>query len=235
MKGITLELLERFGNGLAEKIDSIFVRKQQGKGLSSNDYTQKEKEKLEGIAAGANNYTHPESSVTAGIYKSVSVDSKGHVIAGSNPTTLLGYGITDAALQTHTHGNNEITGIDASKIASGTIDIERLPASALERLINVVDDTARFALTKANVQIGDTIKVKKTGMMYFVIDDTKLSTESGYEPYTVGSASSVPWSGVTGRPDTFKPSVHTHTVADITDLLEAETSDIDNIIAGLFV
>jgi hypothetical protein len=36
------------------------------------------------------------SGVTQGTYKSVTVDAKGRVIAGTNPTTLAGYGITDA-------------------------------------------------------------------------------------------------------------------------------------------
>ncbi|NIK70898.1 hypothetical protein [Paenibacillus sp. BK720] len=38
-----------------------------------------------------------DSGVSAGTYKSVTVDGKGRVTAGSNPTTLSGYGITDAA------------------------------------------------------------------------------------------------------------------------------------------
>ena len=42
-------------------------------------------------------YTHPTSCVQAGTYKSVTVNTQGHVTAGSNPTTLAGYGITDAA------------------------------------------------------------------------------------------------------------------------------------------
>ena len=42
-------------------------------------------------------YSHPNSGVTAGTYKSVTVNAQGHVTAGSNPTTLSGYGITDAA------------------------------------------------------------------------------------------------------------------------------------------
>lgn len=41
-------------------------------------------------------YTHPESGVTAGTYRSVTVNAQGHVTGGSNPTTLAGYGITDA-------------------------------------------------------------------------------------------------------------------------------------------
>lgn len=40
--------------------------------------------------------SHADSGVTAGTYKSVTVNEKGHVTAGTNPTTLSGYGITDA-------------------------------------------------------------------------------------------------------------------------------------------
>lgn len=109
----------------------------------------------------------------------------------------------------HTHGNNDITSLDASKL-TGMIDIARLPHGALERCVPVTTDTARFALTTSKVQTGDTVKVISTGKMYFVIDDTKLSTEEGYEVYTAGSATSVPWSGVTDKPNTFTPSAHNH-------------------------
>lgn len=43
------------------------------------------------------------SGVGAGTYRSVTVDVKGRVTAGTNPTTLAGYGITDAAALGHTH------------------------------------------------------------------------------------------------------------------------------------
>lgn len=46
--------------------------------------------------AETNVYTHPNSGVAAGTYKSVTVNAQGHVTSGSNPTTLAGYGITDA-------------------------------------------------------------------------------------------------------------------------------------------
>ena len=48
------------------------------------------------ITIEADGYTHPTSGVSAGTYKSVTVNSQGHVTYGSNPTTLAGYGITDA-------------------------------------------------------------------------------------------------------------------------------------------
>lgn len=98
-----------------------------------------------------------------------------------------------------------LANFDASKITSGIIDIDRLPKAALERMVVVADDTARFKLTTATAQVGDTVKVTATNKMYLVKDDSKLNTEDGYEPYTASSASSVPWSGVTGKPSTFAP------------------------------
>lgn len=173
-------------------------------------------------------YSHPNSGVTAGTYKSVTVNAQGHVTGGSNPTTLAGYGITDAAAKSHKHGNADITDVDASKITSGTIDIARLPKGALERCVIVTDDTARFALTTDSVQIGDTVKVTATNKMYFVIDDTKLNTEAGYTVYTAGTATSVPWSGVTGKPSTYTPSAHTQAISTITGLQAALDSKAAN-------
>lgn len=61
---------------------------------------------------------------TAGTYRSVTTDSKGRVTAGTNPTTLAGYGITDAqpldadltavaALATQSYGRSLLTQVDA--------------------------------------------------------------------------------------------------------------------------
>lgn len=44
---------------------------------------------------------HHNSGATAGTYRSVTVNAQGHVTAGTNPTTLSGYGITDAAPSSH--------------------------------------------------------------------------------------------------------------------------------------
>ena len=106
-----------------------------------------------------------------------------------------------------------IPGLDASKITSGTISIDRLPQAALERLVVVDDDAARFKLTTSDVQLGDVVKVESSGLMYYVKDASELDNAAGYEAFTAGSASSVPWSGVTGKPSTFTPSAHTHPYA----------------------
>lgn len=68
-----------------------------------------------------NVYSHPSSGVTAGTYKSVTVNAQGHVTGGSNPTTLAGYGITDAeskgAANTALNSAKEYTDSEVSKKA----------------------------------------------------------------------------------------------------------------------
>lgn len=124
--------------------------------------------------------------------------------------------LSGKANSSHSHGNGDITSLDASKL-TGTINIDRLPAGALERCVIVDTESDRLKLTTATVQKGDTVKVVGSDKMYFVIDDTKLSSEAGYTVYTAGSATSVPWSGITGIPSTFTPSSHTHSKSQITD------------------
>ena len=130
------------------------------------------------VTNSTNHYIPTGGTIIAGtIINSITKDERGHII-----------------------GIKTANGLDASKITSGTINIERLPKGALERLVIVANQTARFALTTADVQEGDTVKQSDTGVMYFVINSTKLDNEAGYSVYTAGSATSVPWSGVTGKP-----------------------------------
>lgn len=109
--------------------------------------------------------------------------------------------VTDEAAKV-TELQGQIKAIDAGWITTGKIDIERLPHGALERCVVVKDDAKRKALTKNDVQNGDTVKVTDTGLMYFVVDDNKLAEDAGYEVYTAGTASAVDWSGITNKPTT---------------------------------
>ena len=134
----------------------------------------------------------------------------------------------------HTHAASDVTSgtfniaripnLDASKITSGTIDIARLPKGSLERLIKVANQAARYALTADDVQLGDTVQQLDTGVMYVVTDETKLDSADGYTEFTAGSASSVPWTGITGKPNDYPPSSHTHTKSQITDFPAYGTS-----------
>ena len=105
--------------------------------------------------------------------------------------------------------------LDASKLTSGTVDIARLPQGALERLVKVANEAARYALTTADVQLGDTVQQLDTGIMYIVTDADHLDSAAGYTEYTAGTAASVPWSGVTGKP-TFATVATSGAYSDLT-------------------
>ena len=65
---------------------SGYVEKEAGKGLSDENFTAALKDKLDGIAAGANKYVHPTHTAAAsGLYKTT-VDEEGHVTA-TTPVT----------------------------------------------------------------------------------------------------------------------------------------------------
>lgn len=113
-----------------------------------------------------------------------------------------------------------VTSLDASKL-TGTVPISAIPAAALERLVTVDDLDAMYKLTTDTVQVGDTVQIGEGGPMYRVIDTSHLDSAAGYREYTAGTASKVPWSGITGRPSTFTPSEHTHDIADVNGLQSA--------------
>lgn len=93
------------------------------------------------------------------------------------------------------------TSLDASVITSGVLDIARIPQAALERLVTVADQAARFALTTTTVQLGDTVKELDTGYLFAVVDEANLGNANGYVQYTAGGVSSVAWGAVTDKPD----------------------------------
>lgn len=76
----------------------------------------------------------------------------------------------------------------ASLDANGLIPIAQIPAAAIERMVAVADQTARFALTTATVQLGDTVKQNDTGTLYLVIDEANLGNAAGYQVYNAGSS-----------------------------------------------
>lgn len=105
--------------------------------------------------------------------------------------------------------------LDATTL-TGMVPIASIPQGALERLVKVASETARFALTTENVQLGDSVLQTDTGVMYIVVDTNELDNAAGYQEYKASTAMSVPWTGVQGKPESYPPSAHQHPFTDIT-------------------
>lgn len=131
----------------------------------------------------------------------------------STRTFALTGAVTGSASSDLTNGvsiNVALSNLDASKIASGTINvdrlpnipIEKLPAGALERMFVAATEAAAVALvTSKGAQDGDVVQVTgNSNQMYFVVDDTATTFANIFRVFTAGTATSVPWSGVTNAP-----------------------------------
>ena len=78
--------------------------------------------------------------------------------------------------------------VDASVVTTGMLPLSVLPQGALERLVKVANEDARFALTTDDVQLGDSVLQIDTDTMYIVIDTAQLNNNAGYEEYAAGTA-----------------------------------------------
>lgn len=133
-------------------------------------FTSAERTKLSGIAANANNYTHPNSGVTAGTYKSVTVNAQGHITSGTNPTTLAGYGITDAetkgAANTALASAKEYTDdVIADEIANRDTAIANAKSSAISTASSDATTKANNALASAKTYTDTAVATVKNDLL----------------------------------------------------------------------
>jgi hypothetical protein len=128
---------EQISSAVANKVDKV-----TGKGLSTNDYTTAEKNKLADIAENANNYKHPSYTTrTEGLYKIV-VNSWGHVNSATpvqkSDITALGIPATNT------------TYVDATTGASGLMS-----AADKTKLNNIAEGATK-------VKVDDTLSSTST-------------------------------------------------------------------------
>lgn len=160
-------------------------------------------------------YSHPTSGVTAGTYKSVTVDNKGHVTAGTNPTTLSGYGITD----TYTGAQ-----ID-SKISSAVANADHLKRTIVNTLpsVDAADEHTIYMVPKASgavgsganngydeymlIKSGDTKKFEKIGDS--AVDLTNYATKA-YADQSEADALSAAKTYANGLATNYATASHSH-------------------------
>lgn len=154
----------------------------------------------------------------------------------SKPTTLSGYGITDAKINngTITLGNNSITPLTSHQSLSGYI-----PKSTLSGAFDIMYSTSANTPARLGANTTTTKKflsmtgtgstgaapvwstVTQSDVGLSNVENTKLSTWTGSSKITtVGTLSSgtVPWARLSNIPTTFTPAAHTHGPSDLTGL-----------------
>ena len=123
-----------------------YVEKEEGKGLSTNDYTTEEKEKLAGIAEGANNYTHPAYTEQASGFYKVTVDATGHVSA---VTAVTKADITDLGIpaQDTTYKPAVANGADGLMTGADKAKLDGMEVATLEEVKEMLNEV--FATEQA--------------------------------------------------------------------------------------
>ena len=159
--------------------------------MSSTDKT-----KLDSVASGATNFTHPTNGAnttitgdtTGKVLSAIAVNSLGHVTSVDSKTLV----------------NTDIPNLDASKITSGVLDAARLPS--------YVDDVVEFNNLSSFPGTGE------TGKIYVALDTNKVYRWSGstYVYITSGAVDSV--SGRTGIVTLAKSDVGLANVDNTTDI-----------------
>ena len=116
-----------------------YVEKEEGKGLSTNDYTAEEKEKLAGIAEGANNYTHPAYTEQASGFYKVTVDATGHVSAVTAVTKedITGLGIP---AQDTTYKPAVANGADGLMTGADKAKLDGMEVATLEEVKEMLNE-----------------------------------------------------------------------------------------------
>ena len=185
---------------------SGYVEKEAGKGLSDENFTAALKDKLDGIAAGANKYVHPTHTAAAsGLYKTT-VDEEGHVTDTTPVTkddiTKLGIpaqdttydeattakaGLMSAADKTKLDGMGATINKAASFFREVILLSEKLTTLSQLRAVSQkskdraaqVADAAAAALDEM-----DGVKADKTEFVSFSIPATGWKTDSSVPGYT---------------------------------------------------
>lgn len=177
----------------------------------------------------------PASGVSAGTYKSVTVDAKGVVTGGTNPTTLSGYGISDANISngTITLGSDTITpltsisnsDLPASGVSAGTYTSVTVDAKGVVTAGTSPTTLSGYGITDAYTK--SEIDTKMTSAMHYkgsvaTVADLPASNNEVGDFYNVtATGENYAWTGsawdITGS---------------IVDLQSITNAEIDTVVAS---
>ena len=144
-----------------QKLKEIFVRQESGKGLSSNDFTTDEKNKLLGIDIGANKTTIVDNLTSTSTTDALSsnqgkvLDEKIKAITDNLGDFVGG----DFAPLSHKHPQSDINGLDTvvgsiTEIASGKCKAEVFDTVA------DLDEWLKNSTNTATLKVGDVFLIR---------------------------------------------------------------------------
>ena len=160
-------------------------------GTNTGDQTITLTGDVTGSGTGSFATTLSNTGVVANTYKSVTVDSKGRVTAGTNPTTLAGYGITDAINTSEKGAANGVATLDAG----GLVPTSQLPPLAVTEVFTVNSQAAMLALPAQQGDFAIRTDIDRT----FILAASPASTLANWIELTVGPTGTVTSVAVTGN------------------------------------
>lgn len=200
------------------------VSVESGKGLSTNDYTTAEKNKLAGIAAGANVYTHPSSHPATMITE----DSTHRFITDeekqdfNNKISKDDYEVGSNGICKTLDSRNDIrlinksgkySGVNVTGNPTGTDAFYFYDVECMSNDVRIV--TAKTADSPLRIFIGSYISKWIGWKEVFNVDRKPTPADIGALGATAKAesakvADAVAWANVSGKPSTFAPSSHAH-------------------------
>ena len=139
--------------------------------------------------------TLASTGVSAGTYKSVTVDIKGRVTAGTNPSTLSGYGITDAQPLSTFLSSESALGTSGIMVKNGS--------TALTRSIAV--GSSKLSIINADGTVGNpTLDVVESNLSLNNISGTLSVLKGGTGLTSLGTANQVVAVNTTGSAAAYK-------------------------------
>lgn len=139
-----------------------------------------------GSGTTAISLTLANSGVSAGTYKSVTVDAKGRVTGGTNPTTLSGYGITDAQSQITTTGL--LKGAGAGSISAATAETDYVTPTGTGTLSGKTITGVKETKTAPSISAGTLTLDCSAGNIFAVSLNANITTLSFTNVPATGTA-----------------------------------------------
>ena len=186
LKNINLDILSYFYDRLKHLFENK-VDKETGKGLSTNDYTTAEKNKLSGISEGANKI----------VVDSTLSDTSTNPIQNKVVKTALDSKVNSDDVYTKTESDNRFLNVDGTAKKAVADENGMNIAESFANLLGLFVDVNLSELTfdtgvSLVADASNRLRYKKMGNMVFVDCKLRLNVGSTYANITTSITSSIP-------------------------------------------